>query len=51
MTWVGAPASRVWLSPLLPNPFEPIVEIYFLSNKLLALSWISALRSPAKAKR
>ena len=22
----GAPASRVWLSPLLPKPFEPIVE-------------------------
>ncbi len=25
-TWRGAAASRVWLSPLKPKPFEPIVE-------------------------
>ena len=39
----GAPTSSVWRSPLLLVPAELIVPIYFLSNRLLALSCSSIL--------
>mmetsp|Transcript_66502 Transcript_66502/g.156970 ORF Transcript_66502/g.156970 Transcript_66502/m.156970 type:complete len:508 (-) Transcript_66502:861-2384(-) len=51
-TWRGAPVSRVWLSPVLPKPLLPTVEMYFLSVRLVTPSCtLPSARKPSDLAR
>ena len=47
----GAPTISVWLSPEKPKPLVPMVEIYFTSNRLVALTCTSTGLARPASKR